>query len=81
MNLFIMPPSPFERELLRLGGGFLTEKMEAPRPERSMRRLSASEREYIGSTDSSIGADDLAERFDIAVSYVYKLRSRYRYGS
>jgi hypothetical protein len=90
--MFELPPSPFVLEKERLGRGFLSDNPHAirvpiRRPEllpfspapRERNFLSAEERLTIAKTTNQTPAQEVADAYGIAVSYVYKLRNRYRY--
>ena len=83
---FRLPPSPFEVEHARLGLGFLAPSpygRPGPLRPRTYAKprdfLTPKERERIGQSDPSVvSADDLSEKYGIAISYVYALRQEHR---
>ncbi len=83
-TLFMMPRSPFEEEKEKLGWGFLKNEdypLGSPNPKHyriTRKLLTPDQRRYIGATDRTTPARDLAERFGIEVSYVHRLRANYR---
>jgi hypothetical protein len=85
----LMPRSPFEAEKLALGYGFLAPvhprsragrryTLQKPPKNPKYPHLTDEQRDYIGSTDRSVPAWELAEEFGIKVRYVYELRKEYR---